>query len=183
MPRTRRPGHTLVDRSAGKVNLKWKVQVRPGSIGDHQVAAWLVVHQRQARRGDGGRPRCNSPAPRADRWACGREVVAPPPTTPRVAHRAPSAGCCGRGQQSGEVDRSSHTGSVVPVAPLPTSGEVFLDSRGPGRALRVSWHGEADLVVVSLWTGSTCSGAFRMPIEDVPRLIGLLGDVVDGATR
>ncbi len=35
--------------------------------------------------------------------------------------------------------------------PLPAAGEVFLDARGAGRALRVSWHAEADVVVLSLW--------------------------------
>ncbi|MEO5709796.1 MAG: hypothetical protein ABIQ59_08230 [Nocardioidaceae bacterium] len=65
-----------------------------------------------------------------------------------------------------------------PVTPLPTAGEVFLDSRGSDRALRVSWHflgpGEADVVVLSLWTGSTCSGTFRLSVEDVPGLIDTL---------
>jgi hypothetical protein len=61
-----------------------------------------------------------------------------------------------------------------PVTPLPAAGEVFLDARGSGRALRVSWHGEAGLVVLSLWTGGTCSGTFRLPVEDVPELIDTL---------
>jgi hypothetical protein len=63
-----------------------------------------------------------------------------------------------------------------PVTALPTTGEVFLDSRGPGRALRVSWHGEADVVVLSLWTGPTCTGSFRLPVADVPTLIEALRD-------
>ena len=42
--------------------------------------------------------------------------------------------------------------------PLPAAGEVFLDARGGGRALRVSWHPEADMVVLSLWRDSTCAG-------------------------
>jgi hypothetical protein len=29
-----------------------------------------------------------------------------------------------------------------PVTPLPATGEVFLDARGPERALRVSWPAE-----------------------------------------
>ena len=61
-----------------------------------------------------------------------------------------------------------------PVRPLPATGEVFLDARGSRRALRVSWHSEADVVVLSLWTGGTCSGSFRLPVEDVPDLIDLL---------
>ncbi len=63
-----------------------------------------------------------------------------------------------------------------PVAPLPSAGEVFLDSRGDGRALRVSWHAEADVVVLSLWSGGTCTGTFRLPVEDVPDMIDALRD-------
>ena len=63
-----------------------------------------------------------------------------------------------------------------PVTPLPASGEVFLDARGSDRALRVSWHSEAQVVVLSLWTGGTCSGTFRLPVEDVPDLIETLRD-------
>ena len=65
---------------------------------------------------------------------------------------------------------------MLPVTPLPASGEVFLDSRGAGRALRVSWHSEADVVVLSLWAGGTCSGTFRLLVEDVPDLIEALRD-------
>ena len=61
-----------------------------------------------------------------------------------------------------------------PVTPLPATGEVFLDARGPERALRVSWHAESDVVVLSLWIGGTCSGSFRLPAEAVPDLIEVL---------
>ena len=61
-----------------------------------------------------------------------------------------------------------------PVTPLPAAGEVFLDARESGRALRVSWHAEADLVVLSLWTGGTCTGSFRLPAQDVPDLVDTL---------
>lgn len=61
-----------------------------------------------------------------------------------------------------------------PVTPLPTAGEVFLDARGSDRALRVSWHSEADVVVLSLWSGGTCSGTFRLQVEDVPDLVDML---------
>jgi hypothetical protein len=49
---------------------------------------------------------------------------------------------------------------------------MFLDERGAG--LRVSWHPERDLVVLSVWHGDRCVGTFRMPVQDVPRLSGLL---------
>jgi hypothetical protein len=61
-----------------------------------------------------------------------------------------------------------------PVTPLPATGEVFLDVRGPERALRVSWHAESGVVVLSLWIGGTCTGSFRLPAEDVPALVEAL---------
>jgi hypothetical protein len=61
-----------------------------------------------------------------------------------------------------------------PVTLLPSAGEAFLDSRGPHRALRVSWHSEAGVVVLSLWSGRSCTGTFRLPVEDVPGLIDIL---------
>ena len=57
---------------------------------------------------------------------------------------------------------------------LPTPGEVFLDARGGSRALRVSWHSEADLVVLSMWRAGTCVGTFRLSIDEAPDLIDAL---------
>ena len=65
---------------------------------------------------------------------------------------------------------------MLPVTPLPAAGEVFLDTRGSGRALRVSWHAEADVTVLSLWQGGTCSGTFRLGVEDIPDLVEALRD-------
>jgi hypothetical protein len=67
-------------------------------------------------------------------------------------------------------------GIMQPTAPLPASGEVFLDERGGGRVLRVSWHSEVGVVVLSLWRGSTCAGTFRLNVEDVPAMTALLRD-------
>lgn len=63
------------------------------------------------------------------------------------------------------------------VGPLPRRGSVFLDSRGDDRALRVSWHEEAGLVVLSLWRGNVCTGSFRLEPEQVPALIDTLAAV------
>jgi hypothetical protein len=59
-------------------------------------------------------------------------------------------------------------------SPLPSTGEVFLDQRGDGRTLRVSWHPDADLVVLSLWRDGVCAGSFRLPMVEVPDLIDVL---------
>lgn len=42
--------------------------------------------------------------------------------------------------------------------------------------MRLSWHPEADVVVLSLWREETCAGTFRMPHEDVGAFIDALID-------
>jgi hypothetical protein len=67
------------------------------------------------------------------------------------------------------------------VLALPARGDVLLDARGAGRALRVSWHHEGGIVVLSLWHGAVCTGSFRLDKHDVPSLIdALVGGLVDG---
>ena len=60
------------------------------------------------------------------------------------------------------------------VRPLPRAGDAFLDARGDGRALRVSWHTEADMVVLSLWRDNVCTGTFQLDVDDVPALLEVL---------
>ena len=59
--------------------------------------------------------------------------------------------------------------------PLPRIGAVFLDPRGEDRSMRVSWHAESDVVVLSLWRDNLCVGTFRLAVEEVPDLIDVLG--------
>jgi hypothetical protein len=60
------------------------------------------------------------------------------------------------------------------VRPIPRLGGVVRDARGGGRALRVSWHGEDGLVVLSLWDGARCTGTVRIAAGDVPALVEAL---------
>ncbi len=66
-------------------------------------------------------------------------------------------------------------------SPLPTTGEVFLDERGPDRQLRVSWHAEAATLVLSLWRDGICAGSFRLAVDDVPGLVAVLRGGLSGA--
>jgi hypothetical protein len=59
--------------------------------------------------------------------------------------------------------------------------EWFTDSRGDVRRMRVRWHPENRLIVLSLWQGGHCTGTFRLPIEDAARMIGLYADSLAGA--
>ncbi|MGI8433903.1 MAG: hypothetical protein ACR2LE_04110 [Nocardioidaceae bacterium] len=54
------------------------------------------------------------------------------------------------------------------------NGEVFLDARGNGRALRLTWHHESDLVVLSLWRDTMCAGTFRLAKGDVNEFVDAL---------
>src|SRR5215207_11379149 len=76
---------------------------------------------------------------------------------------------------------SDHPRPVENTRALSSRRDMFLDERGTG--LRVTWHPERDLVVLSVWQGDGCVGTFRMSVQDIPRLSGLLaaalGDWVD----
>jgi hypothetical protein len=64
--------------------------------------------------------------------------------------------------------------------PAATPAEVFLDTRGSGRALRLTWHHEADLVILSLWRGKECTGTFRLASGDVDTFVDALVDGLRG---
>ncbi len=64
---------------------------------------------------------------------------------------------------------------------IPASLEVFLDARGDDRALRVTWHAEAAVVVFSQWRAGVCAGTFRLPIADAPALIAMLRGSLEDA--
>lgn len=70
---------------------------------------------------------------------------------------------------------------MATARPLPTTGSVFLDTRDHGRALRLSWHPEADVVVLSLWRDNVCAGSFRLAVHEVPDFIEVLRTGLDKA--
>ena len=66
------------------------------------------------------------------------------------------------------------TMSASDAAPLPRLGEVFFDVRGSSRSMRLSWYADTGVSVFSIWQGGTCTGTFRLPMEELPRLIDAL---------
>src|SRR5512142_3403054 len=64
--------------------------------------------------------------------------------------------------------------SASDAAPLPRLGEVFFDVRGSSRSMRLSWYSDTGVSVFSIWQGGTCTGTFRLPMEELPRLIDAL---------
>src|SRR6266571_7079344 len=87
---------------------------------------------------------------------------------------------------TGQVARFRATMGCMPasdVAPLPRLGEVFFDVRGNSRTMRLSWYAETGVAVFSIWQGGTCTGTFRVPIADLPRLVDALQRGPQGASR
>ena len=70
---------------------------------------------------------------------------------------------------------------MATARPLPETGAIYLDARGGDRVLRVSWHAEADCVVLSLWRDNVCAGTFRLAADEVPDLIAQLRQGLDDA--
>jgi hypothetical protein len=64
--------------------------------------------------------------------------------------------------------------SASDAAPLPRLGEVFFDVRGESRSMRLSWYADTGVAVFSIWQGGTCTGTFRLPIADLPRMVDAL---------
>src|SRR6266536_2414452 len=64
--------------------------------------------------------------------------------------------------------------STSNAAPLPRLGEVFFDVRSASRTLRISWYADTGVAVLSIWQGGTCTGSFRLPMGDLPRMIETL---------
>src|SRR5215472_11275657 len=64
--------------------------------------------------------------------------------------------------------------SASDAAPLPRLGEVYFDVRGESRSMRLSWYANTGVAVFSIWQGGTCTGTFRLPIVDLPRMIEAL---------
>jgi hypothetical protein len=64
--------------------------------------------------------------------------------------------------------------SASDAAPLPRLGEVFFDVRGSSRSMRLSWYSDTGVAVLSIWQGGTCTGTFRLPIDDLPRMVEAL---------
>jgi len=73
--------------------------------------------------------------------------------------------------------------SASDAAPLPRLGEVFFDVRGSSRSMRLSWYADTGVSVFSIWQGGTCTGTFRLPMEELPRLIDALHRGMQGADQ
>src|ERR1700722_1151969 len=64
--------------------------------------------------------------------------------------------------------------SASDAAPLPRLGEVFFDVRGDSRSMRLSWYADTGIAVFSIWQGGMCTGTFRLPMDDLGRMIDIL---------
>jgi hypothetical protein len=78
------------------------------------------------------------------------------------------------------VQRHDSFMSASDAAPLPRLGEVFFDVRGSSRSMRLSWYSDTGIAVFSIWQGGMCTGTFRLPIGDLPRMVEILEAGPDG---
>jgi hypothetical protein len=58
--------------------------------------------------------------------------------------------------------------------PRPIAGAVLGDARGDGRALRVTWHDEVGVVVLSVWRDNVCAATVRLAPAEALDLIHTL---------
>src|SRR5450755_820367 len=70
--------------------------------------------------------------------------------------------------------------SMSDAAPLPRLGGVCFNVKSPSRSLRISWYADTGVAVLSIWQGGTCTGSFRLPMGDLPRMIETLERGPDG---
>jgi hypothetical protein len=63
------------------------------------------------------------------------------------------------------------------VQAFPAHGDVFFDIRDDGRNLRVNWHHDRGLVVLSTWRHGSCIASCQVDRADVP---GLINQLVEG---
>ena len=70
-----------------------------------------------------------------------------------------------------------------PHRTAPELSALFVDPRGGERALRVTWHQEREVVVLSLWREAVCAASFRLDVDEVPDLIAMLREGLDLSFR
>ena len=58
---------------------------------------------------------------------------------------------------------------------------MLPDVRGKGTFVRVTWHPDRRLLVLSHWRDDVCVAASRLPIEDAAPLIAMLADALGDA--
>ena len=60
------------------------------------------------------------------------------------------------------------------ISPFPRVGTVFVDPRNAGRSLRLSWHPELALFVLSMWRDEACLGSLQLVPAEAARLVAEL---------
>jgi hypothetical protein len=62
------------------------------------------------------------------------------------------------------------------IVALPAQGAFFFDARGSDRALRVTRHDEAGVVVLSVWRDDACVATCRLAESEAGALAEFLAD-------
>ncbi|MGZ4664872.1 MAG: hypothetical protein ACXV5Q_07435 [Frankiaceae bacterium] len=64
---------------------------------------------------------------------------------------------------------------------FPKRGTVLPDLRGDGRVLRVSWHQEEGVFVLSTWRAGMCVSSVRLSTADAAELVSSLAGALAAA--
>ena len=67
------------------------------------------------------------------------------------------------------------------VVAFPRRGTVLPDVRGEGRVLRVSWHQDEGVFVLSTWRADECVSSVRLAAADALELISSLSGALAAA--
>lgn len=63
-------------------------------------------------------------------------------------------------------------GVAMPDQPTPTTRRVLLPSTHSD--LRATWHSEADVLVLTLWSGDRCTGSAPLEPQQAAELLAFL---------
>lgn len=70
------------------------------------------------------------------------------------------------------------------VIALPLPGALSLpDVRGEHRALQVTWHDRAGVLVVSVWRGGACVASARLAPTEAAALVGAVAEGLATGSR
>jgi hypothetical protein len=76
--------------------------------------------------------------------------------------------------------RSGHAGVVAEISPLPKAGHVFIDSADPNHWLRISWHEDQRIFVLSTWSNGRCEASFQLGAAEAVQLMNtMMTSVID----
>lgn len=76
------------------------------------------------------------------------------------------------------LELSSDAYVVAEIAPLPRAGHVFIDTVDPNHWLRISWHDDQRVFVLSTWSHGRCEASFQLGAAEAVQLMNTMMNCV-----